>query len=97
MTEKSSKTKRRQRGASNYEDNATTAERLEVLTPRWFVKGIVAMLASVMLAAASPATAAPLAGLNYLVGTWNCTYRAGTVRFAYDDTYAYERDGHTLR
>jgi hypothetical protein len=55
------------------------------------------MLASVMLAAASPATAAPLAGLNYLVGTWNCTYRAGTVRFAYDDTYAYERDGHTLR
>jgi hypothetical protein len=68
-----------------------------VLTPRWFAKGIVVMLASVMLAAASPATAAPLAGLNYLVGTWNCTYRAGTVRFAYDDTYAYERDGHTLR
>ena len=55
------------------------------------------MLAAFMLAAALPATASPLAGLRYLVGTWNCTYRAGAVRFAYDDTYAYDRDGHTLR
>jgi hypothetical protein len=40
---------------------------------------------------------APLAGLHYLVGTWNCTYRAGAVRMAYDATYAYDRDAHTLR
>ena len=59
--------------------------------------GIVATLASLVLAAALPTTAAPLAGLHYLVGTWNCTYRAGAVRMAYDATYAYDRDGHTLR
>ena len=55
------------------------------------------MFASLMLAAALPATAAPLAGLHYLVGTWNCTYRAGAVRFVYAATWAYDRDGHTLR
>jgi len=59
--------------------------------------GIVVMFASLVLAAALSATAAPLAGLHYLVGTWNCTYRAGAVRLAYDATYAYDRDGHTLR
>lgn len=55
------------------------------------------MLASLVLAAALPAAASPLAGLHYLVGTWNCTYAAGTIRMAYDATYAYDRDGHTLR
>jgi hypothetical protein len=60
-------------------------------------RAIVAMLASLVLAAALPATAAPLAGLHYLVGTWNCTYRAGAVRLAYDATYAYDRNGHALR
>lgn len=55
------------------------------------------MLASLVLAAALPATAAPLAGLHYLVGTWKCAYRAGALRTAYDATYAYDRDGHTLR
>ncbi|PZR58313.1 MAG: hypothetical protein DLM50_04165 [Candidatus Meridianibacter frigidus] len=55
------------------------------------------MLASLVLAAALPATAAPLAGLHYLTGTWNCTYRAGAIRMAYHATYAYDRDGHTLR
>jgi hypothetical protein len=53
------------------------------------------MLASLVLAAALPAS--PLAGLHDLVGTWNCTYRAGTVRLAYAATYAYDLDGHTLR
>lgn len=55
------------------------------------------MLASLVLAAALPATAAPLAGLHYLVGTWNCTYRVGAARLAYTATYAYDRDGHALR
>jgi hypothetical protein len=55
------------------------------------------MLAAFMLAAALPATATPLAGLNYLVGTWKCTYRSGTSSLAYQATYAYDRDGHTLR
>jgi hypothetical protein len=41
--------------------------------------------------------AAMLAGLHYLVGTWNCTYLAGATRFAYSATYAYDRGGHTLR
>jgi hypothetical protein len=65
-------------------------------------KAGIVMLASLVLAAAVPATAAPataspLAGLHYLVGTWKCTYRAGTMSFPYDATYAYDRDGHTLR
>ncbi len=55
------------------------------------------MLAALVLAAAFPATAAPLSGLNSLVGTWNCTYRAGAVRMAYNAKYTYDRDGHTLR
>jgi hypothetical protein len=55
------------------------------------------MLASLLLAAALSAKVSPLSGLHYLVGTWKCTYRAGAVRFAYDATYAYDRDGHTLR
>jgi hypothetical protein len=55
------------------------------------------MLASLVLAAALPATPTPLAGLHYLVGTWNCTYRGGALRMAYGATYANDRDGHTLR
>jgi hypothetical protein len=58
---------------------------------------IVMMLASFALAAALPVTAAPLAGLHYLVGPWKCTYRAGAVRLAYDATYTYDLDGRTLR
>ena len=55
------------------------------------------ILASLVLAAALPAKATPLAELHYLVGTWNCTYRAGAARLAYDATYAYDPDAHTLR
>jgi hypothetical protein len=60
-------------------------------------RGFVVILASLALAAALPATAAPLAGLHYLAGTWNCTYRAGAVRLPYGATYAYDLNGHTLR
>jgi hypothetical protein len=55
------------------------------------------LLASFVFAAALTSTASPLAGLHFLVGSWSCTYRAGAVSFAYANTYAYERDGHTLR
>src|SRR5437868_3336593 len=55
------------------------------------------MLASLVLAALLPATASPLDRLHYLVGSWSCTYRAGAARFAYDATYAYDRDGRILR
>ena len=55
------------------------------------------ILASFLLVAALPATASPLARLNYLVGTWNCTYIAGASRLVYSNTYAYDRGGHTLR
>ncbi|MGB6986156.1 MAG: hypothetical protein WBD74_09320 [Candidatus Aquilonibacter sp.] len=58
---------------------------------------IVIILASFVLAAALPAAPAPLAGMHYLVGAWNCTYRAGTERLAYDATYAYDSNGHILR
>jgi len=55
------------------------------------------MFVSLVLAASMPTTAAPLAGLHYLVGTWACTYRAGASRLTYGATYAYDRDGRTLR
>lgn len=55
------------------------------------------MLASLVLAAALPATASPLAGLHYLVGTWNCTYSAGKEHLAYVATYAYDSNGRILR
>jgi len=55
------------------------------------------MLATFVLAAALPVAAAPLAGLHFLVGSWKCTYRAGTVRLPYDTTYAYDLGGGTLR
>jgi hypothetical protein len=57
----------------------------------------VVMLASLVLAVALPAAASPLDELHYLVGTWKCTYRAGSVRLPYSNTYAYDRDGHMLR
>ena len=47
--------------------------------------------------AALQATAAPIAGLHYLVGSWNCTYRAGTVRFAYRAAYDYDSSRRILR
>jgi hypothetical protein len=55
------------------------------------------MVASLVLAAALPAAASPLAGLHDLLGMWKCTYRAGAVSFAYDAAYAYDRNGHALR
>jgi hypothetical protein len=54
------------------------------------------MLASV-LSTMLPATAAPLDGLHFLVGTWKCTYRAGAVRFPYVATYVSDLDGTVLR
>lgn len=38
-----------------------------------------------------------LAGLQFLVGSWNCTYRAGATSLAYHATYAYDNDGQVLR
>jgi hypothetical protein len=56
------------------------------------------MLAFFSIAATLPAiAAAPLADLHYLVGTWNCTYQAGTARMSYTNTYAYDLAGKTLR
>ena len=61
---------------------------------KWRI-GFDAMLACIVLSAALPANAAPQGGLHFLVGTWKCTYRAGTASLTYDTTYAYDRD--TLR
>jgi hypothetical protein len=61
---------------------------------------MILILASLVLAATLSASATPLspiAGLNYLVGAWTCTYHAGPVRFDYKATYADDLDGHTLR
>lgn len=55
------------------------------------------MLAALIFAAALPATPSPLAQMQYLVGTWNCTYRAGATTFLYNNTYAYDLHGALLR
>jgi hypothetical protein len=59
------------------------------------------LLASFVLAATLPAAASPspspLSRLQYLTGSWTCTYRAGAVSMAYDATYAYDRGGNILR
>ncbi len=55
------------------------------------------MLVFLTFAAALPATAAPLDDLHYLVGTWNCTYVAGSEHMSYTNTYAYDLEGKTLR
>jgi hypothetical protein len=49
-------------------------------------------------AAAVPAGAAtPLASLQYLVGTWHCTYHAGAVSMPYTATWSYDNGGNALR
>jgi len=58
---------------------------------------MIVMLASILLAATVPAKPAPISGLHYLVGTWKCTYRAGTTSLPYVATYAYDLDGQVLR
>lgn len=59
--------------------------------------GTVATLASIVLATALPAAAAPSAGMQYLVGTWNCTYHAGAMRMGYTAAYTSDLNGHALR
>jgi len=53
------------------------------------------MFAALTLVAAVPAS--PLSSLQYLVGTWNCTYQAGTMHMSYSSIYSFDRDGNTLR
>ncbi|HEY3676851.1 MAG TPA: hypothetical protein VGK84_12770 [Candidatus Tumulicola sp.] len=53
------------------------------------------MFAALTLVAAAPAS--PLASLQYLVGTWNCTYDAGAIHMSYSSIYSFDRDGNTLR
>jgi len=57
----------------------------------------VVVIAALVISVMAPATASPIAGLHYLVGSWTCTYRAGAVVFPYAATYVPDRDGHTLR
>ena len=55
------------------------------------------MFGALVLSSMSPADGAPLGGLHYLVGSWKCTYRAGSVRLPYDATWAYSRNGRNLQ
>jgi hypothetical protein len=44
-----------------------------------------------------PASAADLSSLQFLVGTWHCSYDAGKTRSSYRATYAYEMNGGWIR
>lgn len=57
----------------------------------------VVIVAALTLVAAAPAPSSPLSALQYLVGNWNCTYQAGAMHMSYSSTYAFDRDGNTLR
>jgi hypothetical protein len=47
---------------------------------------------------ASPARAAdPLSSLHFLVGTWSCSYAAGTTRGRYTAAFSYDMAGNWLR
>jgi len=54
-------------------------------------------LLSLGLALASPASAGSLDKLHYLVGSWNCLYRAGTMNLGYVAKYTYDLNGQALR
>lgn len=61
------------------------------------VRKPLAFLASVVLASTLPVSASPLTELHDLVGSWSCSYRAGTMSMGYHATYALDRDGHIVR
>lgn len=50
-----------------------------------------------MLGVMPAAASDPLGSLRYLVGTWNCTYRAGKVQAKYTATFAYDMSGNWMR
>ncbi len=55
------------------------------------------LLAALIPASASSATATPLAGLHDLVGTWKCTFSGGGMNLKYNAVYALDLGGHALR
>jgi hypothetical protein len=61
------------------------------------MKALPAILLFSMLGALPAAASDPLASLRYLVGTWNCTYRAGKVQVTYTATFAYDMSGNWMR
>lgn len=58
---------------------------------------LTASLASILLAPSPVAAADSLSSLRYLVGTWNCDYRAGNARVSYRATYTYDLGNNWLR
>jgi len=50
-----------------------------------------------LLCAAPAGAADPLASLSYLVGTWNCTYNAGTQQIKYTAAYDYVMGNNWMR
>jgi hypothetical protein len=55
-----------------------------------------AALLAAMAAAPAPA-ADPMTSLSYLVGSWNCTYNAGTQHVKYSAEYAYVMGNNWMR
>ena len=58
----------------------------------------IAALLALFAALAAPGSASDsLASLQYLVGTWSCTYNAGKVHAKYAAIFAYDLRGNWLR
>jgi hypothetical protein len=60
-------------------------------------RGAVSLALALMGCAAQARAADPMASLGYLVGTWNCTYRAGSQQTAYTATFAYAIGNNWMR
>ena len=56
-----------------------------------------ALLLAIALSAAPARAADPLASLHFLIGDWNCSYRAGKTQVAYKATFASDLGGNWLR
>lgn len=61
------------------------------------VKLLAIVLFFAMLSVAQAPASDPLASLRFLVGTWNCTYRASTVHVTYKATFSYDMNGNWMR
>jgi hypothetical protein len=61
---------------------------------KFLAAGAVLLLAS---GASSAASADPLTSLHGLVGTWTCTYVAGSERVTYKASFAYDMGGNWIR
>ena len=61
------------------------------------MKRSITLLLMIALSAAAAQAADPLASLHFLIGNWNCSYRAGKTHVDYKATFSSDLGGNWLR